>query len=103
MTSPDDRFLEVLTDSQFDDAIELMLRGIVVEPELEPVARFSDEAGALVAASPPPASRELAALLGGEPLADDLLPEGARRAAAIARTCLPERGSRRRSGRGGVV
>ena len=103
MTSPDDRFLEVLTDSQFDDAIELMLRGIVVEPELEPVARFSDEAGALVAASPPPASRELAALLAGEPLADDVLPEGARLAAAIARTCLPERGSRRRSGRGGVV
>ena len=103
MTSPDDRFLEVLTDSQFDDVIELMLLGIVVEPELEPVARFSDEAGALVAASPPPASPELAALLAGEPLADDLLPEGARRAAAIARTCLPQRGSRRRSGRGGVV
>jgi hypothetical protein len=103
VTSPDDRFLEVLTDSQFDDAIELMLRGLVVEPELEPVARFSDEAGALVAASPPPASPELAALLAGEPLADDLLPEGARRAAAIARTCLPERGSRPRSGCGGVV
>lgn len=102
MTSRDDRFLEMLTDSQFDEAIELMLRGIVVEPQLEPVARFADEAGALADASPPPASPELAALLAGEPLADDLLPVGATRATAIARTCLPERGSSRRSG-GGVV
>jgi hypothetical protein len=103
VTSRDDRFLEMLTDSQFDDAIELMLRGIVVEPELEPVARFADEAGALADGSPPPASPELAALLDGEPLADDLLPVGATRAAAIARTCLPERSAAGRSGRGGAV
>ena len=102
MTSRDDRFLEMLTDSQFDDAIELMLRGIVVEPDLDPVARFADEAGALADASPPAASPELAALLAGEPLADRLLSVGATRAAAIARTCLPERGPSRRSG-GAVV
>jgi hypothetical protein len=103
VTSRDDRFLEMLTDSQFDDAIELMLRGIVVEPELEPVARFADEAGPLADGSPPPASPELAAVLGGEPLADDLLPVGATRAAAIARTCLRERSAGGRSGHGGAV
>jgi hypothetical protein len=103
MTSRDDRFLEMLTDGQVDKAIELMLRGLVVEPDLEPVARFTNEAGALADNSPPPRSPELAAILAGEPLDDDTLSVGAARAVAIARSSLPVGGASSRSGGRGVM
>jgi hypothetical protein len=74
MSGPDDRSIEMPIADELDAAIEQVLRGIVVDPVLEPVARVVDLGSA---SAPPVPSPELAAILAGRRVPDHELSPGA--------------------------
>jgi hypothetical protein len=63
MTPADDRFPDMLSSTQFDAAIERVLRGDAVGDDVGRLARFVDDMRVMADRAPPPPSPELAALL----------------------------------------
>jgi hypothetical protein len=65
LTPRDDRFPNMPSSSQFDAAIEQVLRGDAVADDVATFARFVDDMRVMGDRPPPPPSPELAALLAG--------------------------------------
>jgi translation initiation factor IF-2 len=90
MSGRGDHFVEMITDDELDEAVELLLRrGIVVDPTVEPMARLLADVRAVASGRPSAPSAELGAVLAGKLVADHELSPGAVLATRIARQSPP--------------